>query len=174
MFTPSRGKALGRAITASSAGPVTLPGFLVPAWQATTTTAPRATAPFSTTPKRPSKLGRTPLSIPPGVEISLGDLKAKKDLTSYKQVFKRFINVKGPLGEDFCWLFGGSSLFTNASYRRVESRGSRVCQAGAGCRGENGHAERRGSRREAAKGYVGCVFLPFLSSSNVISNSYSF
>ncbi|KAL6923465.1 hypothetical protein FSHL1_000715 [Fusarium sambucinum] len=95
MFAPSRGKALGRAITASSPGPVTLPGFLVPAWQAA---APRTTALFSTTSKRPSKLGRTPLSIPPGVELSVGEPVAKKDLTSYKKVYKKTINIKGPLG----------------------------------------------------------------------------
>ncbi|KAJ4266379.1 54S ribosomal protein L6 mitochondrial [Fusarium torreyae] len=97
MFTPSRGKAIGRAITASSSSPVTLPGFLVPAWQ--TTAAPRATAAlFSTTSKRPSKLGRTPLSIPPGVELAIGEPVARRDLTSYKKVYKKTISVKGPLG----------------------------------------------------------------------------
>ncbi|KAM5348712.1 hypothetical protein ACJ41O_008536 [Fusarium nematophilum] len=105
MFAPSRGKALGRAIAASSSGPVTLPGFLVPAWQANhpKMAAPRATAAasalFSTTSKRPSKLGRTPLSIPPGVELTVGEPVARKDLTSYKQVLKKTISVKGPLGE---------------------------------------------------------------------------
>ncbi|KAF5025576.1 hypothetical protein F66182_2320 [Fusarium sp. NRRL 66182] len=99
MFTPSRGKAIGRALSATSPGPVTLPGFLVPAWQATTP-KPRATAAlFSTTAKRPSKLGRTPLSIPPGVELTVGKLVAQKDLTSYKKVYKKTITVKGPLGE---------------------------------------------------------------------------
>ena len=101
MFTPSRVKAFGRAIKPSSSGPVTLPGFLVPAWQATapTTAAPRVTAaPFSTTSKRPSKLGRTPLSIPPGVELTVGKLFAQRDLTSYKKVYKKNITVKGPLG----------------------------------------------------------------------------
>ncbi|KAF5550419.1 beta-tubulin [Fusarium mexicanum] len=102
IFTPSRGRAIGRAIAASSSGPVTLPSFLVPAWQAT---APKvassraAIALFSTTSKRPSKLGRTPLSIPPGVELSVGEPVASKDLTSYKKVYKKTITVKGPLGE---------------------------------------------------------------------------
>ena len=97
MFTPSRGKAIGTVIKASSSGPVTLPGFLVPAWQ--TTAAPRATAAlFSTTSKRPSKLGRTPLSIPPGVELAIGEPVARRDLTSYKKVYKKTISVKGPLG----------------------------------------------------------------------------
>jgi large subunit ribosomal protein L6 len=60
--------------------------------------APRATALFSTTSKRPSKLGRTPLSIPPGVELTVGEPFAHKDLTTYKRVFKKTISVKGPLG----------------------------------------------------------------------------
>lgn len=96
MFAPSRGRQLGHAIASN---PVTLPGFLVPAWQATTPRmAPRATALFSTTSKRPSKLGRTPLSIPPGVELTVGEPFAHKDLTTYKRVFKKTISVKGPLG----------------------------------------------------------------------------
>ncbi|KAF4455974.1 Tubulin beta chain [Fusarium albosuccineum] len=99
MFAPGRGKALARAIAATSSSPVTLPGFLLPAWQAKTPTAARSTALFSTTSKRPSKLGRTPLSIPPGVELKISEPIAQKDLTSYKQVFKKTINVKGPLGE---------------------------------------------------------------------------
>ncbi|KAG8667302.1 54S ribosomal protein L6 mitochondrial [Fusarium poae] len=98
MFAPSRGKALGRAVAASSSAPVTLPGFLVPAWQATASPTAATTALFSTTSKRPSKLGRTPLSIPPGVELSVGEPVANKDLTSYKKVFKKTINIKGPLG----------------------------------------------------------------------------
>ncbi|EWG42169.1 hypothetical protein FVEG_04082 [Fusarium verticillioides 7600] len=102
MFTPSRGRAIGRAIAVSPSGPVNLPSFLVPAWHAT---APKiassraSTALFSTTSKRPSKLGRTPLSIPPGVELSVGKPVANKDLTSYKKVYKKTITVKGPLGE---------------------------------------------------------------------------
>ncbi|KAH6900702.1 mitochondrial 54S ribosomal protein YmL16 [Thelonectria olida] len=98
MFAPSRGKALGRAIAASSSAPVTLPGFLVPAWQPATLRATSAAALFSTTSKRPSKLGRTPLSIPPGVELMIGEPKATKDMTSYKKVYKKTISVKGPLG----------------------------------------------------------------------------
>ncbi|KAF7551204.1 hypothetical protein G7046_g7773 [Stylonectria norvegica] len=92
MFAPTRGKALGRAIAASSA--VTLPGFLVPAWQTTTAAA----RPFSSSAPRPSKLGRTPISIPPGVELSVGEPKAKRDMTSYKKIFKKTVTVSGPLG----------------------------------------------------------------------------
>lgn len=90
-FVPSKGKALGHALRVPS--PVALPGFLVPAWQ---TVAQRQ---FSTTTKRPSKLGRTPISIPPGVELSIGDLKTSKVATSYKPTVKKTITVKGPLGE---------------------------------------------------------------------------
>ncbi|KPM42567.1 Tubulin beta chain [Neonectria ditissima] len=97
MFAPSRGKAIGRAIAASSAVPVTLPGFLVPAWQTATPHA-TSTALFSTTSKRPSKLGRTPISVPPGVELLVGEAKAKKDMTSYKKIYKKTITIKGPLG----------------------------------------------------------------------------
>ncbi|KAH6981169.1 ribosomal protein L6, alpha-beta domain-containing protein [Ilyonectria sp. MPI-CAGE-AT-0026] len=97
MFAPSRGKALGRAIAASSPTPVTLPGFLVPAWQ-TATPRSASAALFSTTSKRPSKLGRTPISVPPGVELFIGEPKAKKDMTTYKRIYKKTITVKGPLG----------------------------------------------------------------------------
>lgn len=100
MFAPSRGKALGRAIAASSPTPVTLPGYLVPAWQ-TTTLRSASAALFSTTSKRPSKLGRTPISVPPGVELLIGEPKAKKDMTTYKRIYKKTITVKGPLGTLF-------------------------------------------------------------------------
>ncbi|GAB0137313.1 hypothetical protein EsDP_00005585 [Epichloe bromicola] len=88
---PSRGKVLGHALRSSSG--LGLPGLLVPAWQ---TFAQRQ---FSTTTKRPSKLGRTPITIPPGVELSMGDLKIAKSKTSYKPTVKRRITVKGPLGK---------------------------------------------------------------------------
>ncbi|KAK2603509.1 54S ribosomal protein L6 mitochondrial [Conoideocrella luteorostrata] len=89
-FVPSRAKVLGYALRPPSA--VGLPGFTLPAWQ---TFAPRQ---FSTTTKRTSKLGRTPISIPPGVELSMSDLKTANSKTSYKPTVKRTIEVKGPLG----------------------------------------------------------------------------
>lgn len=55
-------------------------------------------AAFSTTQKRPSKLGRTPISIPPGVELLMGEPVAKKVATSYKPTIKKTITVTGPLG----------------------------------------------------------------------------
>lgn len=100
-FAPSRGKALGNALRAAPA--VMLPGFLVPAWQRL---AQRQQHPFSTTTKRPSKLGRTPISIPPGVELTMGEPKASRSATSYKATVKKTITVKGPLG--------GFSLFAGS------------------------------------------------------------
>ncbi|KAI0394216.1 54S ribosomal protein L6 [Xylariaceae sp. FL0594] len=90
MLAPGRSKVLLEKAA------VTLPGFLVPAFQ------PAASSPrrhFSNTSSRPSKLGRTPISIPPGVEITLGDLYVKKDLTTYLRIPKRNITVSGPLGK---------------------------------------------------------------------------
>ncbi|EFZ02498.1 ribosomal protein L6 [Metarhizium robertsii] len=89
-FVPAKGKALGHALRMNPQ--VALPGFLLPAWQ---TSAQRH---FSTTTKRPSKLGRTLISIPPGVELSMSDLKTSKVATSYKPTVKKTITVKGPLG----------------------------------------------------------------------------
>jgi large subunit ribosomal protein L6 len=91
MFAPSRSKALEKAISSNA---VTLPGFLVPAFQAS---PPRRQ--FSNTSSRASKLGRTPISIPPGVEISIGEPKAKKDATTYLRILKRTVTVTGPLGK---------------------------------------------------------------------------
>ncbi|TDZ24764.1 54S ribosomal protein L6 [Colletotrichum sidae] len=70
-----------------------IPAFLVPALH---TLSRRQ---FSWTPIRPSKLGRTPLSIPPGVEMLVSEPKLKKDPTSYLKVYKRTVSVTGPLGK---------------------------------------------------------------------------
>lgn len=91
MFVTSRGSALRQAVPTTS----TLPAFLVPALQ-TSSTAPRRH--FSATAPAQSKLGRTPISIPPGVEIMIGAPKIKKDATTYLQVAKRTVTVTGPLG----------------------------------------------------------------------------
>ncbi|KFH45956.1 54S ribosomal protein L6-like protein [Hapsidospora chrysogenum ATCC 11550] len=98
MFAPCRGKALRHAISSSPA--VTLPRFLVPAWQTTTTKTTRAhPRQFSTTPRCHSKLGRTPISIPPGVELTMGEPKIQRGARDWKSSIKRTITVKGPLGE---------------------------------------------------------------------------
>lgn len=93
MFAPSRRRVLEAAASVTSTSSVvTLPGFLVPAFQ-------RTTKQFSTTTTRPSKLGRTPLSIPPGVEITIGEPFIKRDMTQWKQQPKRKVTVQGPLGQ---------------------------------------------------------------------------
>ncbi|KAI1636837.1 ribosomal protein L6 [Biscogniauxia mediterranea] len=114
MLAPSRGaRALGRAIS-SRGSAITLPGFLVPAfqstssspsfssssWSSSSSTTPRGQRrQFSCTPARASKLGRTPISIPPGVELVLGEPIVKNDPTSYLVVKKRIATVTGPLGK---------------------------------------------------------------------------
>ncbi|KAK3394911.1 ribosomal protein L6, alpha-beta domain-containing protein [Podospora didyma] len=89
LAAPARGRAI-----ASSSSVVTLPSFLVPAFQ--TTTAARH---FSATTNRPSKLGTTPISIPPNVELLIGEPKVKKDLTTYLKIAKRTVTITGPLGQ---------------------------------------------------------------------------
>lgn len=91
MLAPSRNKAaLERAIASTA---VTLPAFLVPAFQ------PPQRRHFAHTPTRSSKLGRTPISIPPGVEITIGEPHAKRDPTTYLRIPKRTVTVSGPLGK---------------------------------------------------------------------------
>ncbi|CRK25498.1 hypothetical protein BN1708_004037 [Verticillium longisporum] len=91
MFAPGRGLALRQALGSSSS--VSLPTFLIPAFQ---TTSRRQ---FSVSTHRSSKLGRTPLSIPPGVEIVIGEPRVKRDATSYLKIPKRTVSVSGPLGK---------------------------------------------------------------------------
>ncbi|KAK0617265.1 ribosomal protein L6, alpha-beta domain-containing protein [Immersiella caudata] len=89
MLSPSQARALTRTL-----GPVTLPSFLVPAFQ-----SPPQTRQFSATASSQSKLGRTPISIPPGVELTIGEPKVKKDSTTWMKIAKRTVSVAGPLGK---------------------------------------------------------------------------
>ncbi|KAB5583261.1 ribosomal protein L6, alpha-beta domain-containing protein [Coniochaeta sp. 2T2.1] len=89
MFAPCRRSVLEKAAAASQS--TTLPSFLVPTLQ--------TRRPFSSTTCRPSKLGRTPISIPPGVELMIGEPKIKKDPTNWRIEPKRTVTVAGPLGE---------------------------------------------------------------------------
>lgn len=93
---PAKKAALGQAWRAASAPAVSLPGFLVPAWQSGA--AAGAARQFSTTGPRPSKLGRTPISVPPGVELSMSEPRTINSMTSYKPKITKTITVKGPLG----------------------------------------------------------------------------
>ncbi|KAK0385236.1 hypothetical protein NLU13_7712 [Sarocladium strictum] len=84
-------------------------GASTPLWRATaaavatnqtrTTNTPISKRAFSATTSRASKLGRTPLSIPPGVEITMGEPVVKRSMTTYETTTRRTITVKGPLGE---------------------------------------------------------------------------
>ncbi|PSR97421.1 mitochondrial 54S ribosomal protein YmL16 [Coniella lustricola] len=74
---------------------VTLPAFLVPALAS----APATRRQFSATSTQQSKLGRTPISIPPGVEVTIGEPYVVQDYTTYKQTPKRTVSVAGPLGK---------------------------------------------------------------------------
>ena len=56
---------------------------------------------FSVTAGRHSKLGRTPISLPPGVELKVGERWVQKDLTSYLEKGRRTVTVEGPLGMSF-------------------------------------------------------------------------
>ncbi|RYP25016.1 hypothetical protein DL765_000244 [Monosporascus sp. GIB2] len=106
MLAPSRGWVLEKRAAASF---ITLPSFLLPAFQSSTTatasSSPSAHSPattrrqFSNTANRPSKLGRTPITIPPGVEILIGEPRVKKDPTTYLRIPKRTVTVQGPLGK---------------------------------------------------------------------------
>lgn len=84
----------------SPASVITLPSFLVPALVAPPPAQPaRGARPFSASAARPSKLGRTPISIPPGVELTIGEPWVKQDFTTYKQTPKRTLTLTGPLGK---------------------------------------------------------------------------
>ncbi|PHH86377.1 hypothetical protein CDD83_10332 [Cordyceps sp. RAO-2017] len=92
-FAPTRATALRHAVHGSPTA--TLPGFLVPAWQGFRR---RQRGQFSTTTKQQSKLGRTPISIPAGVELVMGEPRTMKSKTSWKATVTKTLTVKGPLG----------------------------------------------------------------------------
>jgi large subunit ribosomal protein L6 len=97
MFARSQGRALARcALDAANPSAVSLPSFLVPALHSTS--PPPAARQFSVSTSRPSKLGRTPISIPPGVEVTVSEPWLKKDATTYLKIMKRTVTVQGPLG----------------------------------------------------------------------------
>ncbi|KAK9787219.1 putative Ribosomal protein L6 alpha-beta domain-containing protein [Seiridium cardinale] len=97
MLGPSRSRLATAALQSSPSSSITLPSFLVPAFQNASSTAPQRRQ-FSQTTARPSKLGRTPISIPPGVELLVGEPKVKRDPTTYLRIPKRTVTVNGPLG----------------------------------------------------------------------------
>ncbi|KAK4190969.1 ribosomal protein L6, alpha-beta domain-containing protein [Podospora australis] len=102
MFGSSTSRRALACCNSSTSAATLLPSFLVPAFQTTTSTSSPSISSrrnFSATTNRPSKLGRNPLAIPPGVELEIGDLFTKKDVTTYLQTQKRKVKVSGPLGK---------------------------------------------------------------------------
>ncbi|CAK7563481.1 MAG: 54S ribosomal protein L6 mitochondrial [Sporothrix epigloea] len=91
MFAPRRGQALARAVDCSAAAAAF-------SSRAQTTATSHCTRAFSTSLPHRSKLGRTPISIPPGVELQIGELIVKKDPTTYLKIPRRTVAVQGPLG----------------------------------------------------------------------------
>lgn len=61
--------------------------------------AQQCTRAFSVTAAQNSKLGRTPISIPPNVDLTIGEPIIKKDPTTYLRVPRRTISLQGPLGQ---------------------------------------------------------------------------
>ena len=108
MLAPGR----GRLVLEKSGALANLPSFLLPAFQQSQSQSPAFALsisalarsrsnrrPFSSTSARPSKLGRTPISIPPGVEIQVGEPRVKHDPTTYLRIPTRIVTVQGPLGK---------------------------------------------------------------------------
>ncbi|KAL1901918.1 54S ribosomal protein L6 mitochondrial [Sporothrix stenoceras] len=103
MFAPRRGQALARAAgcsvaaaAASATRTTTTSRMALPAISVASQQCTRA---FSATTAQNSKLGRTPISIPPNVELTIGEPIIKKDPTTYLRVPRRTISVQGPLGQ---------------------------------------------------------------------------
>ncbi|KAK3384193.1 ribosomal protein L6, alpha-beta domain-containing protein [Lasiosphaeria ovina] len=92
MLAPSRARAL------ASSAVITLPSFLVPAFQTTAASRSSPARLFSATTSRPSKLGTTPISIPPSVELAISEPRVRKDLTTWLNIARRTVTVTGPLG----------------------------------------------------------------------------
>lgn len=68
---------------------------------------PAAQRQFSATTGLRSKLGRTPITVPPGVDVKVGEPWVKKDLTTYLKTVKKTVTIEGPLG----MFFPSSSFF---------------------------------------------------------------
>lgn len=81
-----------------SAGIFALPLSLLPSCDRKKMFVGRKERNFATTASAKSKLGRTPVSIPQGVEFTLSEPKVKHDPTSYLRIARRTATIKGPLG----------------------------------------------------------------------------
>lgn len=69
---------------------------------------------------RQSKLGRTPITIPPEVELTVGEVTTKRNMTSYKTLATKTITVKGPLGMLFLEVPPFIHLKRNTEEKTVE------------------------------------------------------
>lgn len=88
MLSTSRGAAL-RAISSSPS--ISIPAFLVPAFQSSA----RA---FSATTSTQSQIGRAPLSIPPEVNFTVTYPTAPKNARPSPEQLRPTVKVEGPLG----------------------------------------------------------------------------
>ncbi|KAF4595867.1 Ribosomal protein L6 [Ophiocordyceps camponoti-floridani] len=61
------------------------------------TTAARQ-RPFSATARQTSKLGRMPIFLPPGVEVTVGEPWTWRSMTHWKPIVKKTITIQGQLG----------------------------------------------------------------------------
>jgi hypothetical protein len=89
MLSTSRGAAL-RAITSSPS--ISIPAFLVPAFQFSSARA------FSATNSTQSHIGRAPLSIPPEVNFSVAYPTPPKNARPSPEQLRPTVTVEGPLG----------------------------------------------------------------------------
>ncbi|OAA62831.1 60S ribosomal protein [Niveomyces insectorum RCEF 264] len=111
MFATSRGRALARVAQCSPSSFVAISGTTKSAVRSATgvpslqyaSCAPCAAIyarrTFSASAPQQSKLGRTPISVPPGVELVIGEPMVKKDPTTYLKIPRRKVTVEGPLGK---------------------------------------------------------------------------
>ncbi|CAK7211928.1 54S ribosomal protein L6 mitochondrial [Sporothrix bragantina] len=100
MFAPRRGQALARAAECSAAAvsSVSSSARLATTRCIALPVASQCARAFSASAPQQSKLGRTPISIPPGVELTIGEPLVKRDPTTYLKIPRRTIGVQGPLG----------------------------------------------------------------------------
>lgn len=128
MFAPSRSsQALRHAVSATQAAS-NLPGFLVPAWQTASRTSsnghcyqqqPLSARQLSTTSRCQSKLGRTPITVPPGVELMMGEPREERGSRDWKPRVTKDITINGPLGTELPFLRSYQFLSTGGENRRA-------------------------------------------------------
>ncbi|CAL3962535.1 unnamed protein product [Diplocarpon coronariae] len=91
MLSTARSKGLERAVF--SATSVSIPAFLLPALPAVSSRS------FSSTPNRPSQIGRAPLSIPPEVNFTILPPPIQKNDHGSPISARPTVHIEGPLGK---------------------------------------------------------------------------